>query len=168
MPRPTAVWLWRATTGLVPLEFFAAIARGGWLLAVFVASLWMLGRQGLRDWWALPAAVLMLMAVHVATLSSHRFAVPILPVVFVLVSGPLRAAVRAAPALRDATPSTARARGSRALDRGHAVSGVAARDCRDRPSISTGQSADNVVDPVSQTRGARWPTRGAASGPSCC
>lgn len=101
VPRPTAVWLWRATTGLVPLEFFGAFARGGWLLGLFVVSLWMLGGAGIRTWWALPAIVLMLMAIHVAVLSSHRFAVPILPVVFVLVSGPLAvAATRLVPILR--------------------------------------------------------------------
>src|SRR5262245_29225895 len=89
VPRPIAVWLWRATTGLVPLELIAAVARGGWLLVLFVASLWMLGREGLRRWWSLPVAVLTLMAVHIAVLSSHRFAVPVLPIVFVLASGPL-------------------------------------------------------------------------------
>ena len=101
VPRPVAVWLWRGTTGIVPLEVFAAFARGGWLLVVFLASLWMLGRGGFRRWWSLPVTVLTLMAVHIAVLSSHRFAVPVLPIVFVLVSGPLAAAfARVAPILR--------------------------------------------------------------------
>ena len=94
VPRPAAVWAWRATTGVVPLSFFTAIARGGWLLALFAIALIMLGHEGLRRWWILPAVVLMLMAIHIASLSSHRFAVPVLPVVFVLVSGPLAAAAR--------------------------------------------------------------------------
>jgi 4-amino-4-deoxy-L-arabinose transferase-like glycosyltransferase len=95
VPRPSAVWLWRATTGLVPLEVFGALARGGWLLACFVVAIWMLGPEGRIRWWGVPAVVLLLMGVHVITLSSHRFAVPALPLVFVLVSGPLsRAAVR--------------------------------------------------------------------------
>ena len=101
VPRPTAVWLWRASTGLIPLELFTAIARGGWLLVLFIVALVMLGRDGLRAWWVLPAVVLTLMSVHIAVLSSHRFAVPILPVVFILVSGPLAAATRACtPSLR--------------------------------------------------------------------
>ena len=89
VPRPSSVYLWRATTGVIPYEVFGAIARGGWLLVFFSLSLWVLGRSGLRRWWGLAAVVLAIMAVHIATLSSHRFAVPVLPVVFVLVSGPL-------------------------------------------------------------------------------
>jgi len=91
VPRPSAVWLWRSTTGLVPFEAFAALARGGWLLGLFVTALYLLGRPGLARWWGLPAVVVMLMLVHIITLSSHRFAVPALPLVFVLASGPLSA-----------------------------------------------------------------------------
>jgi hypothetical protein len=89
VPRPSAVWLWRATTGLVPHEVFGALARGGWLLAFFLVSLAMLGRTGLARWWGIPAVVVALMTVHIITLSSHRFAVPGLPLVFVLISGPI-------------------------------------------------------------------------------
>jgi 4-amino-4-deoxy-L-arabinose transferase-like glycosyltransferase len=96
VPRASAVWVWRASTGLIPLKVLTALARGGWLLALFVLALVVLGRDGLHNWWALPATVLVLMAVHVAVLSSHRFAVPILPVVFVLISGPLARVVRPA------------------------------------------------------------------------
>jgi 4-amino-4-deoxy-L-arabinose transferase-like glycosyltransferase len=104
VPRPSAVFFWRATTGLVPYEFFAAFARGGWLLIFFVISLWTLGRAGLLRWWALPATVVAIMAVHVATLSSHRFAVSVLPVVFVLISGPVAyVAMRCVHALRSPT-----------------------------------------------------------------
>jgi hypothetical protein len=101
VPRPLAVYLWRATTGLVPYEVFGALARGGWLLVVFAAALVLPGRSDLAKWWGLPASVLLIMLVHVATLSSHRFAVPILPVVFVVISGPIARACRAgAAALR--------------------------------------------------------------------
>ena len=151
VPRPAAVWLWRATTGVVPLEFFAAIARGGWLLALFVASLWMLGREGLRRWWVLPASVLMVMAVHIAVLSSHRFAVPVLPVVFVLVSGPLSAGFRALrPTLRAPAVVIALA--------GLSVIVVLMQyqawplELRRAAVDLDGLSADNIVDPVSHTR----------------
>jgi hypothetical protein len=151
VPRPVAVWLWRVTTGLVPLELFGVFARGGWLLVLFLASLWMLGREGLRRWWSLPVAVLMLMAVHIALLSSHRFAVPVLPVVFVLVSGPLTAGL-ARLAVTLGTPAV-----------GAATALVAAilvlMQYQSWPlAISRhavdfdGQAADNVVDPVSQSR----------------
>lgn len=100
-PRPVAVWVWRATTGLVPLEWITPVARGGWLLAAFIVAILLAGREGLRAWWGLPAAALALMCVHIVTLSSHRFAVPVLPLVFVLISGPVAGALRrAAGALR--------------------------------------------------------------------
>jgi 4-amino-4-deoxy-L-arabinose transferase-like glycosyltransferase len=147
VPRPSAVWLWRASTGIVPLDVFGAFARGGWLLAVFLVAIWSLGRDGLHRWWILPAVVLMLMAVHVVTLSSHRFAVPVLPVVFVLVSGPLAAALRyLGPALR--SPAVVAA--SVAL-----VSVALAMQFRQWPlaldyraADLDGLSADNLVDPL--------------------
>jgi 4-amino-4-deoxy-L-arabinose transferase-like glycosyltransferase len=89
VPRPSSVYLWRATTGVVPYEMFGAMARGGWLLVFFGIALVVLGGSGLKRWWGLPAVVLAIMAVHIATLSSHRFAVSTLPVVFALVSGPV-------------------------------------------------------------------------------
>lgn len=50
----------------------------------------MLWHRGLlAQWWIFPAIVLAVMFAHVATLSSHRFAVPILPLIFVIISGPL-------------------------------------------------------------------------------
>jgi len=89
VPHPAAVWVWRATTGLLPLKIIESVVRGGWLLAAFAVSLWLLGRDRLKLWWALPAIVLTILIVHIVTLASYRFAVPILPVVYVLVSGPL-------------------------------------------------------------------------------
>jgi 4-amino-4-deoxy-L-arabinose transferase-like glycosyltransferase len=101
VPRPAALWMWRATTGLVPFDWLAAVARGGWLMVLFFVAWWWLGRDGWRQWWILPVSVVTVMGVHIATLSSHRFAVPTLPVVFVLISGPLGAAARAMmPSLR--------------------------------------------------------------------
>ena len=148
VPRPAAVWLWRASTGLLPLQAAAAIARGGWLLLLFVVSLLFLGREGLRAWWILPAVVLTVMAVHIAVLSSHRFAVPVLPVVFVLVSGPLAAAIRfAAPSLRTPTVATA------ALALALIVVGLQYQrwplELQYQAADLDGLEADNAVDPVS-------------------
>lgn len=101
VPRPSAVWIWRATTGLLPLSVIEPIVRGGWLLVAFLFALWFLRAAGLRQWWIFPMTVLTVLAVHVATLASYRFAVPVLPVVYVLVSGPLaRLAVALGSTLR--------------------------------------------------------------------
>jgi hypothetical protein len=70
-------------------------------MVLFLVAWWWLGKEGWQQWWILPVSVVTVMAVHIATLSSHRFAVPTLPVVFVLISGPLAAAARAMmPSLR--------------------------------------------------------------------
>jgi 4-amino-4-deoxy-L-arabinose transferase-like glycosyltransferase len=95
VPHPAAVWIWRATTGAVPLDVIEPVVRGGWLLVVCLIALAMLGRTGLRAWWLLPAAVIAILAVHVATLASYRFAVPLLPVLYVIASGPLARLARA-------------------------------------------------------------------------
>jgi len=93
VPRPAALWIYRASAGVVPLEALLPLARGGWLLIGFVVGLVFLSRRGLlATWWIVPAVPLALLFAHVITLSSHRFAVPILPLVFVTISGPLIAA----------------------------------------------------------------------------
>jgi 4-amino-4-deoxy-L-arabinose transferase-like glycosyltransferase len=103
VPHPATIWIWRASGGLLPPPVLSPIVRGGWLLGAFVVALWMLGREGLRRWWILPASVLAVLAVHVGTLASYRFAVPTLPIVYVIVSGPLATlAVFCARALRPA------------------------------------------------------------------
>jgi hypothetical protein len=91
VPRPSATWFARATLGQVPLERILPIARGGWILAALVVSLALWKRQDWRGWWILPAAIAAVMAVHLVTVSSHRFAVPVLPLCFVIVAGPLAA-----------------------------------------------------------------------------
>jgi hypothetical protein len=89
VPRPAAVWVARATGGLVPMDFLLPFARGGWLLIAFIVAAVALGRSGWQQFWLLPAMVAALMALHLATISSHRFAISILPIVFVLIAGPL-------------------------------------------------------------------------------
>jgi hypothetical protein len=101
VPQPAAIWVWRATTGIVPLSAITPIVSGGWLLAACVVALWCLGRDGLRLWWMLPVSVGAILAVHVITLASFRFAVPVLPVLYVLASGPIAGLCRAVlPLLR--------------------------------------------------------------------
>jgi hypothetical protein len=100
-PQPMNVWIWRASMGWLPLDAIGAIARGGWLLAAFLLAIWWLGRGGLRTWWALPAIVVAVWAIHVISLSSFRFGVPTLPLTYVIVSGPIAAfACRTADWLR--------------------------------------------------------------------
>ena len=90
VPRPTGLWLVRASGGAIPLELFLPLARGGWLLIAFSLSVvWLVRVKAMRRWWVLPAGVAAGCAAHVVTLSSHRFAVPFLPVVFVLIAGPV-------------------------------------------------------------------------------
>lgn len=97
MPRPAGLWLFRASGGLLPLDVTLPLARGGWLLvASLIATAWMWWRGALARWWVLPAVVAAGCAAHVATFSSHRFAVPFLPVIFVMVAGPLASATRSA------------------------------------------------------------------------
>lgn len=89
VPQPANVWLWRATSGTVPLEVIAPIVRGGWLLVAFVAACWLLGREGFARWWVLPSIVMAIMTIHILTISSYRFAVSVLPISYVIASGPV-------------------------------------------------------------------------------
>lgn len=92
VPRPAALWIYRASGGLVPLDVSLPLARGGWLLGAFaLAVAVLLHSSAWQRWWIAPAVVSAVWAAHVVTLSSHRFAVPVLPVVFVLAAGPLSA-----------------------------------------------------------------------------
>ena len=101
VPHPLATWIWRATTGAVPLTIIEPIIRGGWLLIAAIAAIVMLGREGRRKWWMLPATIAVILAVHVITLGSFRFAVPLLPALYVLASGPIATLVHAIlPSLR--------------------------------------------------------------------
>jgi len=92
VPRPAGLWLLRASGGAIPLELSLPMARGGWLLIAFLGSVvWLVHVKAMRRWWVLPACVAAGCAAHVITLSSHRFAVPFLPVVFVVIAGPVAA-----------------------------------------------------------------------------
>jgi 4-amino-4-deoxy-L-arabinose transferase-like glycosyltransferase len=88
VPRPGAVWVAKASAGILPLDWILPFARGGWILVALAlgCSLWR--RSQWRDWWLLPALIGSLMFVHLVTISSHRFAVPILPLAFIVIAGP--------------------------------------------------------------------------------
>jgi 4-amino-4-deoxy-L-arabinose transferase-like glycosyltransferase len=146
VPHPAAVWIWRATTGALPLRVIEPVVAGGWLLlACIVAAV--LGVQEQRRWWVLPATAMAILAVHIVTLASYRFTVPLLPILYVIASGPLaRLGHALGPALR--TPIAAGAIGVLL------VAGIAA-PFRTWPLRATfaaaeleGVSAMNVVDPA--------------------
>ena len=106
VPHPAATWIWRATTGVIPLTLIEPVVAGGWLLVACLISIVLLRRDGRRQWWLLLASAAAILAVHVITIGSYRFAMPLLPLFYVLASGPLaRAALALAPALR--TPAVA-------------------------------------------------------------
>ena len=101
VPHPAATWIWRATTGVIPLTLIEPAVAGGWLLVACVISIVLLRREGRRRWWVLLVSAAAILAVHVITIGSYRFAMPLLPLFYVLASGPLAAAARViAPALR--------------------------------------------------------------------
>jgi hypothetical protein len=148
VPHPPAVWIWRATTGVVPLALIEPIAGGGWLLVIVAIGLFTPGQRSLAMWWLLPASVGVILAVHVLSLASYRFAIPLLPILYVLASGPLAQLARSiAHALR--TPAIAAAAAVIAL------ASVAAQfqswplDARYRAAALDGLAASNELDDVS-------------------
>ncbi len=92
VPRAAPLRIHRASFGLLPMDVVGVAARGGWLLLAFViGTAWLFYRGAVRGWWILPASVAAICAAHALTLASHRFAVPMLPVVFVIAAGPVAA-----------------------------------------------------------------------------
>jgi 4-amino-4-deoxy-L-arabinose transferase-like glycosyltransferase len=89
VPQPAAVWIWRATAGAMPFSVILPIVAGGWLLLLVIASLVMGGRTRWREWWILPLTAASILAVHVITLASYRFTVPVLPALYIIASSPI-------------------------------------------------------------------------------
>jgi len=98
VPRPAAVWVWRATTGRVPLAWIEPWARGGVLLLTVLIALALWTRAEWRCWWVFPAVLAAVMVMYIITLSSFRFSVPSLPVAYMLASGPVASLARRAKA----------------------------------------------------------------------
>jgi hypothetical protein len=88
VPRPAALYVSRATGNILPLDAWLLLFRGGAVFLLAVAG----GVLLLRDpylrpaWWPVPAVIGLVAAVHVLTLSSHRFAVPVWPLAAALAS----------------------------------------------------------------------------------
>jgi 4-amino-4-deoxy-L-arabinose transferase-like glycosyltransferase len=95
VPNPPSVWLWRASTGALPLSVIDPVVRGGWLLVTCAIALFAFGAERWRAWWMVPASVAVILAEHMVTLGSFRFGVPLLPALYVIASGPLDRAARA-------------------------------------------------------------------------
>ena len=105
VPHPPAVWIWRASTGVLPLALIDAVVRGGWLLLTCAIAIYAFGADRWRRWWMLPASVAVVLAEHMITLGSFRFGVPLLPALYVIASGPLdRAVLAVAAKLRAPVP----------------------------------------------------------------
>jgi len=96
VPRPAAVWVWRATAGLVPLAWIEPWARGGALLLTVLIALALWTRTEWERWWLFPAVLAAVMVIYIITLASFRFSVPSLPVAYILASGPVAALARRA------------------------------------------------------------------------
>lgn len=91
VPRPAALYVSRAARSLVPLDAWLLLFRGGgvFALAALGAGL-VVATPPLRNaWWPAAAVLGAVGLVHVLTLSSHRFAVPVWPIAAVLASVPL-------------------------------------------------------------------------------
>ncbi len=90
VPRPLALYLSRGALNLLPLDWWLRLARGSLVSLLALLGLVMLWRS--PAWsvlWPAPAAVAALFGVHALTFSSHRFALPIWPMVDLLAAWPL-------------------------------------------------------------------------------
>lgn len=94
VPRASAFVVARASAGALPLQWILPWSRGGWLLIFFLLAFAMWSGGTWRVWWHLPASIVAVMAVHLLTLSSYRFAIPVLPLVIVVASGAIVAALQ--------------------------------------------------------------------------
>lgn len=89
VPRSSGVAIANASGGALPLQWILPWVRGGSLLVLFLTALLLWRRHVWAAWWFVPATVLAIMTVHVITVSSYRFAIPVLPLVIAIVAGPI-------------------------------------------------------------------------------
>jgi hypothetical protein len=94
VPRPAATWVSKSFGGFVPLEFLLPLARGGLVFALVCVGLLRWSRAQWLDWWHAPAVIVVQLSVHLITVSSFRYALPIWPVALLIATGPLRDAAR--------------------------------------------------------------------------
>ena len=97
VPRPAALYASRATWNVLPLDLWLLLFRGGAVFLLALAGAVLLVRDPVlrSSWWPIPVVLLLVAAVHVLTLSSHRFAVPVWPLAALLASIPVARAWRA-------------------------------------------------------------------------
>lgn len=100
VPRVGSLILTRLSFNLLPIGWSHLLARGGILFLLFVIGTALIAaRKRYRPLWFAPVLVGLLLALHLVYFSSHRSAVPVLPVIFLAASlGPavgLRVLLRA-------------------------------------------------------------------------
>lgn len=85
VPRGSALFFSRLTLGAVSLSSSATIARSLVPIVALLGGVVVLfSRRLRRDFWILPGVLAVTVGIHMLTLSSFRFAVPVLPVVYLL------------------------------------------------------------------------------------
>ena len=83
MPTAAELWLSRVFLNSLPLDLMQTIARSGVPLLSFIGMGLVLYRPVLRKkLWLFPATIGMLLSIHLVLISSHRFAFPVFPYIF--------------------------------------------------------------------------------------
>lgn len=83
MPSAAPILLSRVFLGALPLDLLQTIARGVVPLLGFLGMGLVLSRRELRKrLWVFPATIGVLLSVHLVLISSHRFALPVYPYIF--------------------------------------------------------------------------------------
>lgn len=83
VPGAAPIWLSRIFLGALPLNLLQTVAHAGIPLLSFLGMGLVLFRPGLRKHlWVFPSAIGVLLIVHLVLISSHRFALPVLPYIF--------------------------------------------------------------------------------------
>jgi hypothetical protein len=85
VPRASALLIARLTFGAVSLVVCEALARSATSVFALGGAALILGTSRLRrELWVLPAVIGATLGLHIVSISSHRFAIPVLPVLFLL------------------------------------------------------------------------------------
>jgi hypothetical protein len=85
VPRASALLMARLTFGTVSLVVCEALARSAASVFALGGAVVILATGRLRrELWVLPAVIGATLGLHIVSISSHRFAIPVLPVIFLL------------------------------------------------------------------------------------
>ena len=108
VPNAVPIWLARLTLGAISLEWIQAVVRSAIPLFCLGGITIMLRRSAFRQGlWVLPVAIALLAGIHCAMISSYRFAMPVLPYIFLFAAVALVATVRAGGRLAARNPRAA-------------------------------------------------------------